>query len=56
VTPKNHHWRHETWWWNDKVDAAINQKCARFKIYKALDKEGKSSEAEEAKSANNEAK
>ena len=52
---KNHQWRRETWWWNDKVDEAIKTKHACFRAYKALVKAGRLSEANEAKTAYNEA-
>ena len=48
---KNHQWRPETWWWNDEVDKAIQDKRARFKAYNALKKKGKTAEAKEAKTA-----
>ena len=35
-----HQWRPETWWWNDKVDAAIKSKRALYKTYKSLRKQG----------------
>ena len=55
-TSKNHQWRPETWWWNDRVDDAVKEKRARFKVYNALKKAGKLSEAKEAKATYNEAK
>ena len=48
---KNHQWKRETWWWDDKVDEAIKTKRARFRSYKALVKAGRLSEANEAKRA-----
>ena len=30
---KKHQWRHETCWWNNKVDEAIKLKRKRFKHY-----------------------
>ena len=52
---KNHQWRLETWWWNERVDEAIQEKCAWFKAYKNL-KEGKMAEAKEAVTAYKNAK
>ena len=46
----------ETWWWGDKVDEGIKTKHACFRAYKALVKDGRLSEANEAKAAHNEAK
>ena len=48
---KNHKWRAETWWWNENVDKAIQEKRAWFKTYNALIKEGKNEEAKKAKAA-----
>jgi len=53
---KNHQWKRETWWWDDKVFEAIKTKRARFRSYKVLVKAGRLSEANEAKRAYNEAK
>ena len=52
---KPHRWKPETWWWNDRVEDAVREKRSRFKTYKALKKEGKSAEANQAKVAYNEA-
>ena len=53
---KNHQWRPETWWWNDRVEDAVKEKRIRYKAYNALKKAGKVVEAKEAKTAYNEAK
>ena len=53
---RNHQWRPETWWWNDRVDDAIKEKRARFKTYNTLRKAGKVIEAKEAKTAYNDAR
>ena len=29
---KNHQWKPETWWWNEEVDKAIQEKHARIKV------------------------
>ena len=46
----NHQWKKETWWWNDRVEAAVAHKRALFKTYNALRKHGNSSAANKAKS------
>ena len=33
---KNHQWKWETWWWDDKVNEAIKTKHAHFRSYKVL--------------------
>ena len=33
---KNHQWRPETWWWNDRVEDAVKEKRIRYKAYNAL--------------------
>lgn len=55
---KNHQWKPETWWWNNQVDEAVQEKRARFKTYNILKKQGNSNSVEflEAKSAYVEAK
>ena len=53
---KNHQWKRETWWCDDKVEEAIKTKRACFRSYKALVKAGRLSEANEAKRAYNDAK
>ena len=53
---KNHRWRTETWWWNEQVNDAVQEKRACFKVYNALKKEGKTAEAKEAKTAYMDAK
>ena len=53
---RNHQWRPETWWWNDRVDDAIKEKRSRYKTYNALKKSGNVTESREAKTAYNEAK
>ena len=40
---KNHQWRPETWWWNDRAEDAIDEKRARYKAFKALEKQVKRS-------------
>ena len=54
--PKNHQWKPETWWWNEEVDKAIQEKHARFKVYSALKKGGMTAEAKGAKTAYTDAK
>ena len=34
-TTRPHHWRRETWWWNEHVDKAIAAKRTVFKAWKA---------------------
>ena len=53
---KNHAWRPETWWWNERVEDAINEKRVRFRAYNVLRKQGKIAEANAAKSEYNDAK
>ena len=53
---KNHQWKPETWWWDERVEDAIAEKRARYKTYKALAKAGKHDEAKSAKAEYNEAK
>lgn len=48
---KNHQWRPETWWWNDRVDVAVRDKRMCFKAYITLKKAGKETEAKAAKTA-----
>ena len=33
-TTRPHHWRHETWWWNEHVEKAIAAKQKAFKAWK----------------------
>ena len=47
--------RPKTWWWNDQVDNAVQEKCAWFTIYNALQKVDKTAEAKEAETACNDA-
>ena len=42
---KNHAWLPEIWWWNERVEDAINEKRARFRAYNVLKKQGKIAEA-----------
>ena len=42
---KNHQWKPETWWWNEEVHKAIQEKCVPFKVYSALKKRGITAEA-----------
>ena len=42
---KKHQWRAETWWWNERVEDAVNEKRARFKAYNTLKKQGKTAES-----------
>ena len=51
VSPATHHWRSETWWWNEQVGEAIQEKRAWFKVYNALKKGGISADAKEIKTA-----
>ena len=53
---KEHKWRPETWWWDDRGEDAILEKRARFKAYNNLKKQGKCDEAKTAKAAYDEAK
>ena len=46
----------ETWWWNEQVDKAVQEKLARFKFYTTLKRGGKMAEAKEAKTACNSGK
>ena len=31
---KKHHWRKETWWWNDQVESAVKEKRKLYKVWK----------------------
>ena len=53
---KNHQWKPKSWWWNEEVYKAIQEKHARFKVYSALKKGSMTAEAKKAKTANNDAK
>ena len=53
---KNHQWKRETWWWDEKVEDAVKTKRACFKDYKTLAKAGYTHEAAFAKAAYSEAK
>ena len=53
---KNHQWKRETWWWDEKVEDAVKTKRARFKDYKTLAKAGHTHKAASAKAAYSEAK
>ena len=53
---KAHQWKRETWWWSECVDAAVREKRACFKRYNTLMKDGKTAEAEDAKTLYNVAK
>ena len=46
---KNHQWRAETWWWNEQVDAAIQEKRNCYKVYKSLSERDNMVEAKKAK-------
>ena len=46
-----HQRKRETWWWDDKVEAAIAEKRERFKAYNVLRAQGNSLEVEAAKDA-----
>ena len=48
---KNHLWETETWWWNEEVGKAIQEKGARFNGYSVLKKGGMTEDAEEVKTA-----
>ena len=48
---KPHQRKRETWWWNDRVDAAIAEKRNRFKAYNVLRAQGNPPEVEAAKDA-----
>ena len=43
---RNHQWKPGTWWWNEEVDKAIQEKHAQFKSYRALKKGGMTAEAQ----------
>ena len=47
---RGHQWKKETWWWNDRVEAAVAEKRTRFKAYNVLRKRGNTPEATMAKS------
>ena len=51
-----HQWRPETWWWDDRVEDAINEKRSRYKTYKKLRKQGRTPETIAAKETYNLAK
>ena len=51
-----HQWRPETWWWDDGVEDAINEKRNRYMTYKKLRKQGHMPETIAAKEAYNLAK
>ena len=51
-----HQWRPETWWWDDRVEDAINEKRRRYRTYKKLRKQGHTPETIAAKEAYNLAK
>ena len=51
-----HQWRPETWWWDDRVEDAINEKRSRYRAYKILRKQGHTPETVAAKEAYNLAK
>jgi len=53
---KNHQWKLETWWWNECVEDAVQEKCACFKAYNNLRKQGLTTEANAAKTVYNDAK
>ena len=52
---KNHQWIPETWWWNEHMDEATQDKITWLKTYRVL-KGGKTSEAKEAETTYNDAK
>ena len=51
-----HQWRPVTWWWDDRVEDAINDKRSRYRTYKKLRKHGHMPETIAAKEAYNLAK
>ena len=53
---RNHQWRKETWWWNDRVEAAVTTKRTLFKAYNSLRKRGATPEALAARTAYSDAK
>ena len=55
---KNHQWKPETWWWNERVTEAVETKRSRFKAFNALKKQGlgESDAGKEARAAYTEAK
>ena len=48
---RNQHWKPETWWWKEKVDKVIQEKCAQFMVYSALKRGGVMAEAKQEKNA-----
>ena len=53
---RNHQWKKETWWWNDRVDTAITEKRKHFKTYNTLNSRGNTPDAIKAKAKYNAAK
>ena len=51
-----HQWRPEIWWWDDRVEDAINEKGSQYWTYKKLRKQGHMPEIITAKEAYNLAK
>ena len=51
-----HQWRPEIWWWDDRVEDAINEKGSQYRTYKKLRKQGHMPEIITAKEAYNLAK
>ena len=48
-TPLNHQWKRQIWWWNAKVDDAVNKKKNRYEAFKKLQIQGLYNEANIAK-------
>ena len=46
---KNHQWESKTRWWNEQVDEVIQEKCTRFKAFRALKKGVMTAEAKGVK-------
>ena len=56
MSSSKHQWRPETWWWDDRVQNAINKKRSQYRTYKKLRKQGHMPETIAAKEAYNLAK
>ena len=53
---RNHQWRPETWWWNDRVEEAIAEKRARYKTFRTMRRTGTTAETTTAKAQYTEAR
>ena len=49
-------WRKQTWWWNERVDAAVKAKRAHFKTHRSLRRKGNTPQARAALTAYQDAK